>query len=696
MLEFTSPVKLRLFPLLGTALLCTLLASCGGGNETQSNGDVNTQPAFKPELSLIAGNIGGPGNLDGAGTDARFYEPTGIAFDGAGNMYITDREARTVRRMTPNGVVTTIAGKSGTIGNTDGTGVSARFNRPQDLTVDAAGNIYLIDDAGVGFPQLIRKITPDGVVTTLAGNPAQIYSVTQPEQRDGTGTAAVFSSLQGIAVDASGDLYVTDWNKIRKITQAGVVSTLVTLPRTGGDIAIDRSGNIVVHTGSDISKFTRTGSLANVVVQAGTSGIMSLGNRMTIDAAGHLYISAEALDSDRILKIDAVSGSVTTVLEIPLDRERSLRIGNNGLFGVADMAVDKDGSLFIAGTLRHIIQKVASTSTLTTVAGSETAYGYGIATDGIGANARFGENLPALATDASGNLYLTDPLSAGVKKISPAGEVRTIAGALPGRQIVNGIGSEARFHNPTGITVDAAGNVYVTETSEGGPHTQSTHSSIRKITPAGVTTTFAGPVHTGSGAVGHVDGAGDAARFNWPAAAVADTKGNLYVADGCTVRKVSSTGNVTTFAGKECRSGIVDGFGLVAGIAIDSSENIFVVDIGEQNVTIRKISQTGIVANLAGGAFGNADGKGGEARFGRYIKGGIAVDHSGNVYVADSENHSIRKISQDGIVSTLVGGSVGNRLGTSPSLYYPMGLTLISQNALAITSPGSVLKLTIQ
>ena len=163
-------------------------------------------------VSTLAGST--QGNTDGTGTSAQFDYPTGVAVDGAGNVYVADYDNHRIRKITASGVVSTLAGS--TQGNTDGTGTSAKFAYPRGVAVDGAGNVYVADQ----YNDRIRKITASGVVSTLAGSSSG-YA-------DGTGTSAKFYNPTGVAVDGAGNVYVADYynHRIRKITASGVVSTL--------------------------------------------------------------------------------------------------------------------------------------------------------------------------------------------------------------------------------------------------------------------------------------------------------------------------------------------------------------------------------------------------------------------------------------------------------------------------------------
>ena len=157
------------------------------------------------------------GSADGTGSAGRFFFPTGVAVDAAGNVYVADSSNHTIRTITPAGVVSTLAGLAGNPGSTDGTGSAAQFNFPQGVALDAAGNVYVCDTGNA----TIRKVTPAGVVTTLAGLAGSLGSV------DGTGSAARFFSPTGIGVDAAGNFYVAERGMvaIRKVTPAGIVTT---------------------------------------------------------------------------------------------------------------------------------------------------------------------------------------------------------------------------------------------------------------------------------------------------------------------------------------------------------------------------------------------------------------------------------------------------------------------------------------
>jgi sugar lactone lactonase YvrE len=294
------------------------------------------------------------------------------------------------------------------------------------------------------------------------------------------------------------------------------------------------------------------------------------------------------------------------------------------------LALDAKGNVYVADSRNNLIRKISSDGIVTTLAGSGAAG----SADGKGVAASF-FNPAAVAADKSGNVYVADTHNSLVRKIGPDGLVTTLAGKWPVGVKPRNDGT-AVFDNPMGLTVDAAGNVYVADWI---------HDQIRKISPDGKVTTVAG-----SGNPGAKDGPGSSATFYLPEGIAVDGNGNLYVSDTYNnlIRKISKNGVVTTLAGKIAK-GKANGKGAAAsfshpdGIAVDKSGNIYVADTG--NHLIRKISPDGVVTTLAGcGARGSKNGDVKSASFFRPM--GVALDTAGDVYVADYQNNLVRKISK--------------------------------------------------
>ena len=275
-----------------------------------------------------------------------------------------------------------------------------------------------------------------------------------------------------------------------------------------------------------------------------------------------------------------------------------------------------------------------------------------------------------IAIDAAKNLYVTDTDGHTIRKISPGRVVSTLAGSAGVPGLTDATGSAARFNSPIGIAVDASGNVYVAEVA---------NSDIRKITPAGVVTIFAGA----AGQFGSTDGQGTSARFSLPFGLAIDGSGNLYVADGGnnTIRKITAGGTVSTLAGAAQQSGFLDGTGSAArfnnpwGVAVDTAGNVYVADSG--NNAIRKITPAGVVTTVAGaaGASGFVDGSTAVARFNQPRS--VSVNSNGDLFVSDYGNSVLRQIT-GGTVTKLAGAEnvVGaiDSVGASARFYNPTGI----------------------
>jgi sugar lactone lactonase YvrE len=680
----------------GLLFICPIIAALAAGPAPD-----DPPPYY---FTTLAG-VSHIGNADGTGSTARFYSASGVALDNAGNLWVADTYNHTIRRISPSGVVTTVAGSAGNSGSADGTGDAARFNYPVGIALDSAGNIYVADARN----STIRRVTPAGVVTTVAGSAGKTGSA------DGTGGDARFDTPEGVAVDASGTIYIADGGNytIRKINSLGVVTTFAGVAGTGGSndgtgsaaqfnaptgLAVDQSGIIYVADtfNQTIRRITPDGAVTTLAGTPGSIGFsdgtgsvarFAYPQGLTVDAAGNVYV---ADGGNCTLRKITTGGVVTTVAGTAQSLGWTDGTGSAARFNFpTSVAVNASTVLYVADTYNSTIRTVTPAGAVTTFAGSAESIG---SADGAGSAARFnGPN--GVAVDGTGTVYIADTSNNTIRRITFAGVVTTLAGkagmvvidtatGLPSGNYADGTGSDVRFYSPDSVAVDSIGNVFVADTK---------NHVIRRISSAGVVTTFAGT----AGRNGSADGKGSDARFNQPNGLAIDATGNLFVADtyNYTIRRITPAGEVTTVAGLALSSGSADGTGSAArfafpyGLTLDASGNVYVADT--YNQTIRRITPTGEVTTLAGlaGHVGSADGTGSDARFNNPWS--LAADKSGNIYLADSSNHTFRRITPAGVVTTLAGkGGVdgsADGIGNSARFFYPTGVALDSNGRAYVT-----------
>ena len=659
-------------------------------------------------VSTFAGSQTGPyGNRNGAASQALFGALFGIVIDANDNVFVNDRSNHLIKKVNTQGLVTTYAG-SGTRGIKNGVASEAQFSKPEAIEIDTEGNIYVYD----AYWYQLRKISPTGIVTTLAGS--------KQGNNDGVANEVQFNQVLGIVKHPNGLLYITEAYKgaIRSVVPSGLLQG--TSPAVSGKhiidlqvtdpfgalatqsytINVDADGPQIqnlspANSATEISLGTKLTFVFDEAVTRGTGTItiydksnatevevmqvtnelavsindktveVSLANALQSGTTYYVNIASSAFTDQYGNSFngltDTTSWTFSTVNTLPVFTSTPIEEGIvDQEYAYAFTATDADGdALAYTVTTKPSWLALEQEVNVSTLAGS-SARG---SADGAGAAAQF--NYPtSVALDNAGNLYVSDTYNHKIRKITSTGVVSTLAGSSGG--YTDGTGTAAKFKLPRGVAVDKDENVYV---SDSGNH------KIRKITPNGVVSTLAGS----SG--GYADGTGTAAKFKNPYGIAVDKDENVYVADYMNhkIRKITSTGVVSTLAGSI--SGDKDGIGMEAqfqnpyGIAVDKDENVYVADY--INHKIRKITSTGVVSTLAGsGAMGFADGTGTSAKFKFPL--GVAVDGDGNVYVGDKNNNKIRKITSTGVVSTLAGSTAGfaDGTGTAAQFYYPSGVAV--------------------
>jgi sugar lactone lactonase YvrE len=623
---------------------------------------------------------------DGVGVESQFQGPQAMAFDTAGNMFVVDQSNHLIRKITPEGVVTTVAG-TGSSGFVNGPAATAQFAYPTGIAVDGADNLYVSESNNA----CIRKITPDGTVSTFAGTGVSGYA-------DGPGATAQFGfGIRYMAFGPNGNLYVAEGTpnaRIRMVTPQGVVSTVAgngTRADYDGQgvsasfnypcgLTFDAAGNMYVTTleGNAVRKITASGYVSTLagstqpglVDATGTSARFYYPLGIAADASGNLFVADS--QNNCIRKITS-AGVVTTFAGSGVQGENQDGTGTAaGIQNPRGVVIDATGTLFVSDG-RSKIRKITAAGVVTTFAGNGTSSFM----EGGPTRAQF--SVPkGMVVDAQGGLYVADVANNRIRYVTAAGVASTFAGNGE-HAYLNGTGANAAFAQPRDLDRDAAGNFYVAD---------SNNHRIRKITPEGVVTNFAG-----TGASGSTDGPAASATFSYPNGLAVDAAGNVYVADMSNnlIRKIDTAGTVSTYAGT---SGYFYDPNAVTlrqptDVALDAGGNLYVAD--KDNHSIRRIAPDRTAITLAGpgpyGQQGWVDGVGAAARFN--APEGLTVDAAGNVYVADTGNRRIRKVTPTGQVTTLAGNAISSGLpvdgaGSNAGFVRPLGLALDATGALYV------------
>jgi uncharacterized protein (TIGR03437 family) len=633
-------------------------------------------------------------------------QPQRATSDASGNIYFASSN-NCVFKLSPSGVLALVAGNSRAGFSGDGgPAVNAQLNSPQGVALDHSGNLYISDSLN----NRIRMVTPQGIISTFAGNGSSSPDSVPGSFNDGgPATQGLLKRPQGVATDSAGNVYIADTgdNLIREVTTDGLIHSIagdgypgyygedgpavIAELHTPSDVAVDTSNNVWI--ADTVNEYIReivasTGYIHHIVGNNGTpnpgpgtegyTGDGAAGQLATLyspvgvalDSTGNLYIVEQGDSRIREvnnqtttmtfpgtnLKVEA--GWIETVVGTDIIGFSSSNTTANAtpLNYPTGVTVDPSSNMFISDTLNLRLRKVAN-NVISTAAGNGL-FSYG-GDGGAAASAQL--NAPqGVAVDPSGNLYIADTSNNAIRKVAANGIISTVAGTGISGGAAAGNGAN-QFNGPLGMAADSGGNVYIAD---------SQNARVVKLSSGGIQTVVAGSGTAGYGGDG---GAATSAQFNSPTGVAVDSSGNLYIADfgNNRIRKVSASGTVTTIAGNGNSGYSGDGglatgalLNLAQGVAVDGAGNVYIADTG--NNAIRRVTPAGIINTIA------------------LIVNPVAIatDSLGNLYVTDAGSlvYQIYPLSNPIVVTIGGNGSNGyagdGGLGTSAQLNGPTGVAV--------------------
>jgi uncharacterized protein (TIGR03437 family) len=674
-----------------------LLASAAAGMAQQYSISTiaGATPLFSEPVSAVGASVG---------------QPARVTADSAGNFYFSSLHS--VFKVSPGGTLTLVAGTmhAGFSGD-GGPAVKAQLNSPQGLAVDSKGNLYIADSVN----NRVRVVSPAGVINTFAGNgqtgdslPDQPTSLPSPIYGDGGPPTQAYLHLpSGVAVDASGNVYIADTNhnRVCEVYTGGILSNTITT--IAGDSYAGYGGD-VGYPGDP--GYPGTAPPYPINAQAVLAELRAPED-VALDSAGNIYIADTGND---LIRQVTPGGSINYIAGDPYPTATDTINGSYwgdggpaifaGLVNPFSVAVDSAGNVYEAeadpagARVREISSFTYNTTTcvqgnicINSIAGNRPN---GFGGDNGPASASVLNMAAGVAVDSAGNLYIADSGNRRVREIpsvasAPNPQIKTVAGnGIFSDSGDGGPANNAQMNFPQGVAVGADGSVYFAD---------SDNNVVRKIAPNGTISTIAG---NGSPGFGGDGASGPAAQLNAPEGVAVDASGNVYIADSANnrVRKVTSSGAIATFAGNGTAGSSGDGGPAASaelnapfGLALDAAGNLYITEFS--GARVRKVAAgSGTISTVAGDGVGGYAGDGLQA-VNAELNGpkALAVDAAGDIYIADSINNVVRLVNaKSGAISTAVGtggsgfaGDLG--LANAAQLTNPTGLALDSAGNLYIT-----------